>query len=244
LTEIINQLGPVHFVWITGVLVIASIVQASAGFGFGIIAAPILLLLADWLVPGPLIFSAIVLTVMSSIRERYDINFAGLVWLLMGRFPGTLLGLGALLFFTREKLAVVIGVIILIAVALSFMRGKFEPSRKTLIGAGVASGFMATISSVGGPPVALIYQHSRASELRATMAVYFTIGGTVSLTGLHFIGLFGAHEIMAGLSLVPGVVLGFILSRWSIPKIDQESIRTFILSIATAAGVAILFKYW
>ena len=50
------------------VVVLASSVQASLGFGLGLIAAPVLLLIDAQLVPGPLMASGIVLTAAIAYR--------------------------------------------------------------------------------------------------------------------------------------------------------------------------------
>ncbi len=241
--QFFDLIKPAHFLLISALLVVAALVQGSTGFGFGIIAAPALLFFSDWLVPGPLVFTALILTVLSSFRERQSINFKGLFWLLAGRLPGTLIGLGALVIFRREKLGLVIALIILLAVALSLVRGRFEIRPKSLLGAGLTSGFMGTISAIGGPPVALVLQHRAAPEFRATIAVYFTVGATVSLAGLHTIGLFSAREFVAGLLLTPAVLFGFALSGPVLPKLNQQYSRSLILLIAAAAGFAILIKY-
>ena len=57
-------------------------------------------------------------------------------------------------------------------------------NRGTLLPAGLLSGFAGTATSIGGPPLALLYQHSDRPGVRTTLAVYFTTGAAISLTGL------------------------------------------------------------
>ncbi len=226
------------------VVALAAMVQASTGFGFGIIAAPFLVLTAGWLVPGPLIFSALFLTIVMALREKEAIDFSSLKWIFVGRIPGTLIGLLTLTLVPREKLTIVVAVMILLAVGLSLLNRNFRPQARSLIGAGVASGFMGTTSSIGGPPIALIYQHRAGATMRATLAVYFGIASSISLIGLHFIGLFGSREFTGAVALLPAVLAGFLLSRWTLPFLRKEATRAIILGIAGMAGLIILVKSW
>jgi uncharacterized membrane protein YfcA len=82
-----------------------------------------------------------------------------------------------------------------------------------LLGAGALSGFMGTIASVGGPPMALLYQDSSGERLRSTMSGFFIFGTLISLVGLMLAGRFGRAEFMASLAVVPGVLAGFGLSQ-------------------------------
>ena len=50
---------------------------------------------------------------------------------------------------------------------------------------------MGTISSVGGPPVALLYQDERGSEVRGTLSSIFAVGALFSLVVLAVVGEFG-----------------------------------------------------
>ncbi|NIR59973.1 MAG: sulfite exporter TauE/SafE family protein, partial [Gammaproteobacteria bacterium] len=56
-------------------------------------------------------------------------------------------------------LVIAVGALVLLAVAMSVAGLKISPTRPTLITAGALSGFMSTVSSVGGPPLAITYQH-------------------------------------------------------------------------------------
>ena len=72
---------------------------------------------------------------------------------------------------------------------------------------------MGTASSIGGPPMALVYQHGPGDRLRATLGAYFVAGATMSLSALAVVGRFGPTEAWLGAALVPGIVLGFTASN-------------------------------
>ena len=40
---------------------------------------------------------------------------------------------------------------------------------------------MGSITSIGGPPMALVYQHRTGPELRATLALFFVFGSSLSI---------------------------------------------------------------
>ena len=131
---------------------VGSALQGSVGFGFAIVAAPVLFLVDPLWVPGPIIFSALVLTSLTAIRERDAIDYRGFAWGLAGRLPGTFAGAALVSAISAEQLATPLGLLVLLAVAISASTARFEPGPRTLFGAGVLSGFMGTASSIGGPP--------------------------------------------------------------------------------------------
>ena len=225
------------------ILLIAASVHASMGFGFGIIAAPMLVFIAPFLVPGPLIFVALVLTILMALRERTHIDFGGLKWTIAGRIPGSAIGALMLMILSQSAILLMVGILVLVAVTLSVVTPRFRPTRAALVCAGLMSGFMGTTASIGGPPIALIYQHVAGSVFRSTLSLYFVIGSVISLSALRYVGLFGYREVVASAALIPAVLIGFFASNWILPKLNEIWMKRAILAIAAIAGVAIVAKH-
>jgi hypothetical protein len=119
---------------------------------------------------------------------------------------------------------------------------RFEPGPRTLFGAGVLSGFMGTASSIGGPPMALVYQHGPGDRLRATLGMYFVAGGVMSLSALAVVGRFGPIEAWLGAALVPGIALGFTVSSRLKGLVDRGYTRPAVLTVAVAMGLSVIIR--
>ncbi|MGI8793539.1 MAG: sulfite exporter TauE/SafE family protein [Acidimicrobiales bacterium] len=223
---------------------IGALVQGSIGFGMNIVAAPLLVLIDTALVPGPTLAAAVVLTLLITVREHEHIEFSGLGWALAGRVPGTVLGALALLVLSTKGLTVLFAVLVLGAVALS--TGWHIPrNASTLFAAGGLSGFMSMTTSIGGPPMALVYQRASGSTLRATLSGYFLVGGVISVIGLAAVGRFGRDELVASAVLLPGLVIGFGLSRFTGHLLDRAWLRPTVLVVAaTSAVIALIQALW
>jgi len=57
------------------ITVTGSTIQGAVGIGLGFIAVPLLVLITPDFVPGPLLLSALLLTVLISYREQRSIDF-------------------------------------------------------------------------------------------------------------------------------------------------------------------------
>jgi uncharacterized membrane protein YfcA len=77
---------------VAGAVMLASCLQASIGFGIGMLAAPVIALVDPRLIPGTLIMVATLVTLIVAVREREDIDLHGTGWALVGRVPGTIAG--------------------------------------------------------------------------------------------------------------------------------------------------------
>jgi uncharacterized membrane protein YfcA len=99
---------------------------------------------------------------------------------------------------------------------------------------------MATAAGLGGPPVALIYQHSPGPQLRSTLAAYFIVGTVVSLGALAWAGRFGEDEIRLSGFLIPGTVLGYFLSHPAAAYLDRGYTRTAVLVLSALAAVTVI----
>lgn len=102
---------------------------------------------------------------------------------------------------------------------------------------------MGTAVSIGGPPIALLYQHETGPRIRGTLSAFFLIGVSLSLVGLHLIGRFGWQEILIALSLVPGILLGFALSRRLTHLLDRGYVRRAILVFSAVSALAVLVRH-
>jgi uncharacterized membrane protein YfcA len=223
-------------------MAIASAVQGSVGFGLNLLAAPILALIEPAFVPGPALAAGLVQTMIMARRERHGIEFGDIGWAAVGRVAGTSCGVLVLSVATGGQANIVFGSLVLLGVALSLVGLSLRPSPRVLIGAGCVSGVMNTISSIGGPPIALVYQHEKGAKLRGTLAGHFVVGASISLAALIVSGHYVASDAVATAVLVPGILLGFPLARPLARVIDRGSARPAILALAGLSAAAIIAR--
>ena len=217
-----------------------SALQASIGFGIALVAAPLLALLDRAYVPGPLIAVGFGLGVIMAWRERHAIDFAGVGAATAGRVVGVMPAGYALSVASKETFDLLFGALVLAAVGLSLLHPRVQPTPRVVFGAGVASGFMGTITAIGGPPMALVYQRAEGPTLRATLAVMFVIGSVISLLALAAIGRFGRAELVYAAPLFAGVVVGVGLSHPLLGLFDRGTTRPLVLGLSAVSALAVL----
>ncbi len=222
------------------IVAISAALQASVGFGFALVAAPTLALIDTRLVPGPILVAGWMLVILMTHRERRSIDTAGLKWAFAGLLPGTLVGALAVAFVPEKEMSLLFGGVVLLAVAMSAYGLYLQPTPHALAGAGALSGVMGTISSMSGPPMALIYQNKPGSCLRGTLSGYFVASTSFSLVALGMVGHFGGDELRLALPLLPGVLMGFIISSYTTSLFDRGYTRPAVLILSAAAALAVI----
>lgn len=224
------------------IIIFAAIAQGSLGVGFGIVSAPILAILDPSLVPGPLLVLAVTTSAIVGVRDRRDFRFGNLAYALGGRIPASLLGGLTASLLSPRMFLLVFGGLILLAVLLSLSGLRFAPTKRSLFAAGIASGYMGTITSVGTPPMAIVYQHSPGAEVRANMSAFLVVGGIVSILSLALFGAFGWSDIIVSLKLLPALVIGTWLSKPVSRYVDKGWLRPAMLVLCAAAAALLLFR--
>jgi uncharacterized protein len=229
------------FTVVAAAVLLASCLQGSIGFGMGMLAAPVVAVVDPGLVPGTLIMLATVLTLMVVIKERTAIDVSGTGWALLGRVPGTVAGALLLTAIPERALAILIAVVVLGGVAVTSLGWVPVPRRRNLMLAGATSGVLGTATSIGGPPMALVWQRSDGPQLRATMSSFFLVGSMMSIGMLTLTGAVDRHTVLTFAVLVPVAVMGYVLSRYVNRLLNPQRQRwTAITASLTGALVLII----
>jgi uncharacterized membrane protein YfcA len=139
---------------------------------------------------------------------------------------------------TRAFLAVV-ALIVLTCAVLSTLTWRPRPTVPALLVAGLVSGAGGTAASIGGPPVALLYQDRAGPQVRATMAAYFTLGSVVSIGALVAGGQVGVDHLTAAAVMLPATAVGFLASGPARRLIDHGWVRPAVIGVS-ALGAAVL----
>ena len=219
-----------------------SFVQGSVGFGINILAAPVMAIVEPEALPATLILAALPLALGMLVREHGAIDREGLRWLLVGRLPGTALGVVGVATLPADGLSAVIGALVLLAVAMSAVAPPLAVTRNSALAVGALSGAMGTASSIGGPPAALLYQHHPGAVLRSTTAALFVFGTILSVAALAVAGEVTADDVVLALVLTPAIAAGLLLSHLLAGRIDAGWLRPAVLVVAGVAGALTLLR--
>ena len=99
---------------------------------------------------------------------------------------------------------------------------------------------MGTVTALGGTPLALVYQNRSGAELRSTLAISFVVGTAMSLLGLALAGEVEGRHVVLALQLLPGMLIGLLISRWVVEHLHERWLRPAVLVFAAVAGVVIV----
>jgi uncharacterized membrane protein YfcA len=226
----------------SAVVAVGAVSQGTVGFGVGTIAAPLLLLIDPRLVPGPLLLTAFCLIVALTWREWRGIRFGYLAWSLVGRFAGTVVAALFIRGISQELFETVLGVVVILGAAISAVGPEMRLTRTGFLGAGALSGFFGTTAAIGGPPIALLYQHEKGPVVRGTLSAFFVVGTVISMAGLAWAGKFGRTELQLTPVLLPGALIGFLISGRLTRVMDRGWLRPAILVLSVIAGCIVVLK--
>ncbi len=223
-------------------VVIASLVQATTGIGFALIVAPVWAILRPELLPGALLILMIPLNAWVAWNERGHIDRHGVGWITAGRVGGAIVALWVLANVSLRGLSLLIGISTLAAVAASLLAPKFRPNRTAFATAGAVTGVTETATGIGGPPLALVFQHEPPSSLRANVALCFLIGELLSIAMLVPTGLISGAQVWAAFVSLPLLIAGILLSLPLRSRLDHRTLRIAVLAFAAASSVWIVAR--
>lgn len=221
---------------------LGALVQGTVGFGLALVAAPLLAILDPALVPVPLLMITAVHAGLTLHREYGDTDWHGVGWALLGRLPGIAIGVAAVATLPTRAFVAVVGLTVLVCAGLSVASWRPRPTVRALLVAGVVSGAGGTASSIGGPPVALLYQDASGPQVRSTLAAYFTAGTLLSIGGLAVGGQVTGEALAAGALLVLPMLAGFALSGPARPLLDRGWTRPAVVGLAATGALALLVQ--
>lgn len=224
------------------VIFLGAMIQGIVGLGMNLLATPLLTLVDPALVPVPLLMLAFVLALLALRRESGHADWRGMLFAVSGRVPGAAVGAAAVALLSQRFFAVLVGVFVLACVLVSVWTWQPRPTRPALLVAGFLGGVGGTAASIGGPPVAVLYQHEKGPRVRATLACYMFFGGAVSLAGLGIGGQIGLAELTTSLGLLPFMALGFLLSSPLRRRVDAGWTRPAVLGLSAASSVFLIVR--
>ena len=218
------------------VIVFGAVVQGTIGFGLGLLAAPVVATVLPGAIPVTLVLVTWPIGAISAAREVHALDRVSLPWMLLGALPGTIVGLVVIHLADAHQLAVIVGVTTVLGVGVTSLRRDVPLNRTSAGIAGFIGNVTGTAASVGGPPVALLFQHQRGPTVRSTLGAYFAISGTLSVIGYAATGAITVDRLLLALALLPAMLFGAWLSKHFHGLVDAGWLRPAVLVLSVIAG--------
>lgn len=236
--------------YIFSVFILSGFLQTVTGFGYAIITAPLLALVLETKETVMLVMVTGLIIRLFLIRViKKDGSFKAIFPLITASIIGAIPGAYMMTTASSGELKVFIGVVLLFAtfclwrnVSIPIKHSKFA---EIIVGA--LSGFLATTTSINGPPVVMYYLNSKAEKdkklFRANLTRYFFLiniasiiisylAGTLKITQLWF------HTLLS----IPALYIGFYLGEKFFYQIKAETLRQGSLLMILISSLLILWS--
>ena len=237
-----HSLEPLNIAVAVAIMAMGSALQAFVGIGLALLVVPLLALVDQSFIPGPMLLAGVMLASLTAYRERTAIHVAALRSSLIGLAIGTILGALALKLASGPHLDKVFGGLVLLAVLLSVSGYKFNATPRSLMVAGGAAGMMGAMVGIHGPPISLVFQNTQPRVARAMLGAFFSVAYLGAVAALAAFGLFGIPELVRAAILLPGVATGLVAAPFLARHINGKRLRLIILGIAAASGLLLLVR--
>lgn len=232
--------------WIILVLIVlvASLLQTSTGYGFSIVGTPFLLLIysAHTAIQINIILS-LCLSVFMIFKIGKEVDKPLLVRLIKGSMIGLFLGLFIYLYLDIRLLKIAVGGLILILTVLLILKLTVKRTRNGDFLTGGISGLLTTSIGVPGPPLLLYFSGvgTDKATLRSTTLAYYLFVYFVSLVMQISFGCTNKEVWVSSLVAVPPLFVGILLGQWLFKWISQKTFRfiTYVILLFTGGYLLI-----
>ncbi len=231
-------------------VLLAALLQAATGIGFGVIAGPIVLLVLN---DGSAVQMTILLSLLVSVLfvpslyRKVDKKL--LKRLLVGTFLGLPLGVYGFLQVSVDVLKLVAAIAVLVMAALVTGRlgsgtganGRIS-HRWRDVGVGVVSGAMSVSLAMPGPVAAAhmaVLNHTK-EVIRATALVLFAFSYSAAIAFQALVVGVSRDTLSHTALLVPATLAGVYLGHKAVGHIQERTFRNIIAAVLVASAAGLL----
>lgn len=223
------------------VLLFGSAVQAASGYGYAVLALPVMELAFPSHMPALLILLGPPLIALMVGVERRHIDAPAVAQVASGLIFGTVAAIPVLDLVSGRPLRLLFACATLAAlVGMTVMRGGVARTTPRSFAAGLASGFMGTATGITGPPLAVVFAREHGPAIRATLGAVYAIGSAFSIGALLVAGRIDVTDLWLAAVLAVPVVAGFGAGRLLLRRVNARFLRAVVLGVV-AASAAVLF---
>jgi uncharacterized protein len=224
---------------------LASFLGGVTGFGYSLVATPLLLLDGYPLrfVVTVNLALALVTRISVAIRFRQSMSPRRVALLVGGAVPGLWLGVAVLKAVDPADIKVAAGIVTMIAAALLARSVGAPPPRRAIPAAtpvaGFLGGFLGSATSLNGVAPVLLLARDKASprSFLADLAMYFVGANAIGLAILAIQHTIRTDALSpAFLVWLPGSLLGNWLGTTLGPRLPEAGFRRLTLVIVFVAG--------
>lgn len=216
--------------------------QSIIGIGYALLAAPLLFIIEPNFVPGPVLLLGFCLSCLIVSQEKSHLSWRRVLPAIITRAPGSLVGAYLLVSIPLHWLQLLFGLTLLVAVSLFWKTYSLATTPINLSIAGFLSGVLGTATSVGGPPIALVYAEQNKLTARSEIAAFFLIGTPISILSLCYAGRMGLEEVMLSVKMLPGVLTGFIAAKYLDRFVPSHKLKTLLLIVSALTALLVIGK--
>lgn len=233
-----------EILWVVVVVTLSSLAQSIAGFGFGLLAVPLMTLMVS---PHQAVIVATLIgtvsTTTQAIIDRQFCDWSMAKRLAIAAYLGMPLGIYVFVVVSESAMRFTLGIVVLLATVVLARGFSFTGSNKKMDWLmGAASGVLSTSTSTNGPPLVFLLQ-ARGMEPHVFRA---TINTVFALSNIGAIALFASSgEVEVGGLLAALISLPFLFlslrTGYSIrPKVKVEHFKRLVLVLLLLSGLSVL----
>ncbi len=193
-------------------IAVAAAVQGLTGSGFGLTAAPPLLLVTPALVPDTLLWLTVAVTGYTASTDRSSADRVFARRCVLAALPGTAVGALAATFLPQSALTVGIAAAVILAGCAGLAGLRIAVTPASTVAAGVAAGALNWTAALPGPPVVLVYRGG-AATVRATLSRVFLLMSVVTLAARYASAQTDLTAALTAAALTAAVAVGVLVAR-------------------------------
>ncbi len=225
----------------------AALLQGLSGFGFSILAIPLITIILTPKVTVPiLLMYSMIINIAVLYSSRKHIDFSRIWLLLIFGIIGVPIGTQLLIMVNENYLKLFIGILILsfgILLAKG-IRKKLKHEKLGMIPVGLVSGILGGSISVSGPPLIILMANQDVDKqtFRASLALYFFLLNIFTLPVYIYNGLITEEVLSYSVTFLPGLLAGVILGNLYSHKIAEQHFRKLTLTLLIVLGLIAIFS--
>ena len=221
---------------------VAGTVQGATGFGFVILAAPILMVYRTPTLLGPVMVMLSLVLGFVLVMHSYRSMRLRRVWpLMLTGVAFTPLGALALVQLNEGVLKLLMGVVVgssAIAMLLGWQR-PVSRERAASLPVGALSGLLTGSTGLSGAPVVLFFTNQGVDprEFRADIVLYLQVVGLLALPSFLIGGVLTGDALTLTAQLLPASLAGVFTGIWLSHRVSVALFRRLALFVVVIAGV-------